>query len=418
MSYRIFLLLIISSLCFHVQSQNIGAKADSLYGAKNYKAAAPMYVWAASLNEFRSNKASSYYNAACSYALTGNKDSAFIYLKKATELGWNNKTHLQKDTDLDILHGDKQWKKIVKSIKEPKNWSGDPLKARLVTSDITNFWEAYDLAQNDTAHRLVIYRKSYIEPGSPGLHDYFGMKVGDMRSFVREHDKKSKFYHAIRANTLQIETQKPQMIAGFVKFKELYADARFPSIYFVIGNWTSGGTASGNGLLIGADQYVKSPDIPLDELSMWEKNNFGEIENLPHIIAHELIHFNQNNLSQDTSLLSASLREGMCDFFAELMTGKTANNRLHVWAKGKEKTIWEDFKKEMWLNRASNWIANARQETADRPADLGYWMGYMISKAYYNNASDKKQAVYDILHIKDYKAFYEKSKIEEMINSI
>lgn len=418
MGYRFLLSLLISIVYLDAYSQNIGAKADSLYRAKNYKAAAPMYVWAAQLNEFRSNKASNYYNAACSYSLSGNKDSAFISLKKATELGWNNKTHLKKDTDLESLHNDRQWKKIVRSIKEPKNWSGDPMKTKLVTSDIDNFWKAYDLAQKDTANRLAIYKQHYIDPGSPGLHDYFGMKVGSMRAFVRGHDKKTKFYHAIRANTLKIESQKPQMISGFVKFKELYPDARFPAIYFVIGNWTSGGTASGNGLLIGADQYSKSPEIPLDELNMWEKNNYGEVENFPHIIAHELIHFNQNHLAQDTSLMAAALREGMCDFFAELMTGKTANNRIHVWAKGKAKIIWEEFKKEMWLRRAFNWIGNANQETADRPADLGYWVGYMISKAYYNNASDKKQAAHDILHIKDYKAFYEKSKVEEMISMI
>src|SRR5687768_3612987 len=138
MRSRIIFSLVISILILQAQSQNIGAKADSLYRVKNYKAAASMYVWAASLNEFRINKASSYYNAACSYALSGNKDSAFISLKKAAELGWNNKSHLKKDTDLQSLHGEKQWKKIVKSIKEPKNWSGDPLKAQLITTDINN----------------------------------------------------------------------------------------------------------------------------------------------------------------------------------------------------------------------------------------------------------------------------------------
>ncbi|MFL5809874.1 MAG: TPR end-of-group domain-containing protein, partial [Flavisolibacter sp.] len=398
--------------------QDIGRRADSFYHAKDFKNAAPTYVWAASLNEFRTSKANSYYNAACSYALAGQKDSAMFYLLMAKELGWNNKTHMLKDTDLESLRDEKQWKKLVKSMKETENWSGDPLKAQLITTDIANFWEAYDLAQKDTAHRLAIYRQYYINRGTAGLHDYFSDKVGDMRFFVRSHDKKEKFYRAIRANTLKIEIQKPQMIAGFVKFKELYPAARFPSIYFVIGAWTSGGTASANGLLIGADQYVKSADIPLDELNMWEKNNFQELENFPHIIAHELIHFNQFNLKSDTTLLSASLREGMCDFYAELMTGKTANERLRLFARGKEKQIWQDFKKEMWINRASNWISNANQETADHPADLGYWVGYIICKAYYNNASDKKQALYDILNIKDYKNFYEKSGVEEMIQNL
>ena len=399
-------------------AQNIKARADSLYQAKNFVAAAPVYLWAASLGEFKGMRASSYYDAACCFALSNQPDSAFKYLSKAKALGWSNKTHLLKDSDLSSLHGTQQWDEFTNSMTEQKSQTGDPLKANLVTSDITNFWYAYDLAQKDTANRLAIYRQYYIDKGSPGLQDYFAGKVGNMKSFMRGHDSKKRFYAAIRNNTLQVEQLKPQMIASFVKFKEIYPPARFSDVTFVIGNWTSGGTASNNGMLIGTDQLSKTDDVPVDELNLWEKNNFQPLQNLPHIIAHELIHFNQDGLGQDTTLLSAALKEGMADFFAELTSGKTSNQRLHVWVKGKEKQVWDDFKKEMWLNRSKNWIANAMQETADHPADLGYWVGYMICKAYYENAADKKQAAWDILNIQDYKAFYEKSKVDEMINKM
>jgi uncharacterized protein YjaZ len=416
--FRILFLVITNLIGVACFAQNIKARADSLYQAKNFAAAAPVYLWVASLAEFKGTKAGSYYDAACCFALSNQPDSAFKYLNSAKELGWSNKTHLLKDTDLSPLHGTKQWEEFTNSMSEQKNWTDDPLKANLVTSDITNFWNAYDLVQKDTANRLEIYMQYYTDKGSPGLQDYFASKVGNMRSFVRGHDAKKKFYAAIRNNTLQVEKLKPQMITSFVKFKELYPQARFSNVTFVIGNWTSGGTASNNGMLIGTDQMSKTDDVPIDELNLWERNNFQPLENLPHIIAHELIHFNQDNLVQDTTLLSNALREGMADFFAELTSGRTSNERLHVWAKGKEKQVWDEFKKEMWLNRSGNWIANAKQETADRPADLGYWVGYMICKAYYQNATDKKQAAWDILNIKDYKAFYEKSKVEEMIVKI
>ena len=414
MRHWLFVFISFLLMVFGLSAQNIKAKADSLYQVKNFSAAAPLYVWAASLTEFKSSQASNYYDAACCFALSSNPDSAFAYLKKAKDQGWNDKTHLLKDADLESLHGSKQWKKLVRSMEEQKNWTDDPLKAKLVTEDITNFWAAYDLAQKDTANRLAIYKQYYLDKGTPGLQDYFPNKVGNMRTFVMGHDRRAKFYAAIRPNTLQVEKQKQQMIESFVKFKELYPAARFSNVYFVIGNFTSGGTASSHGLLIGTDQLSKTDDVPTDELNLWEKNNFQRLENLPHIIAHELIHFNQDNLAQDTTLLSAALREGMADFFAELTSGKTSNERLHVWAKGKEKKIWEDFKKEMWLNRRKNWIANSGHETADHPADLGYWVGYMICRSYYDNATDKKQAVYDILNIKDYKSFYEKSKVDDL----
>lgn len=413
---RLFLLLVLASIITYTNTaaQSFARKADSLYKTKNYVASAPLYVQAAITAEFKRAAASHYYNAACSYALAGDKENAFDMLEKAIAAGWNNKTHVLKDTDLGILHNDKQWKKILKSIKEINTSSNDPLKAQLITTDIHNFWDAYDRAQKDTANRLAIYRQYYIDKGTVGLQDYFSSKVHNMKSFIAGHDRRAKFYEAIRKNTLLVESQKPAMIASFVRLKELYPAASFPNIYFVIGNYTSGGTVSPNGLLIGTDQYMKSDDIPLQELNLWEKNNFGSVKDMPHLIAHELIHFNQNNLAQDTTLLAGALREGMADFLGELISGRTANERLFVWTKGRERQVMDDFRKEMYLNRSNNWIGNSHQETADKPADLGYWVGYSISKAYYNNASDKKQAIHDILNIRDYKKFYELSRIDEL----
>ncbi len=263
------------------------------------------------------------------------------------------------------------------------------------------------MAQAKSHH---IYKKYYTDPGTPGLQDYFAVKVKTMKNFVASHDKKPKFYTAIRQNTYKVEDQKPQMLANRIKLKQLYAKANFPDIYFVIGAFTSGGTSSDNGLLIGLDQSVKTADIPVNELTLWQRNNFNDLKKLPNLIAHELIHFNQGGMSSDTTLLSAVLIEGMADFIGELISGKTANERLHLWAKGKEKKIWADFEKEMYLDRANNWIANSGQETADKPADLGYWVGYQICRGYYINSADQHKAIADMLNIKDYKAFYEKSK--------
>src|SRR5262245_38253337 len=50
----------------------------------------------------------------------------------------------------------------------------DPDAARLVTSDITNFWRAYDAAQHAATDqaRADVYYDLYIRAGSPGLHDF------------------------------------------------------------------------------------------------------------------------------------------------------------------------------------------------------------------------------------------------------
>lgn len=69
----------------------------------------------------------------------------------------------------------------------------------------------------------------------------------------------------------------------------------------------------------------------------------------------------------------------------------------------------------MYYDRYNNWIANSLQATADNLPDLGYWIGYQICKAYYENSPDKKKAITEMLNIRDYKDFLEKSKWEEKL---
>lgn len=400
--------------------RDLASRADSAYNAKAFALAGPRYLTAAQRADFDFERRRLYYDAACCHALIGKTEDAFRYLSLAIRrYGYSRKDNLLADPDLISLHKDQRWKALVAAVKPAATFSGDPKQAKLVTTDVKNFWRAYDLAQRtakgDTARRRQIYRDEYFAKASPGLQDYYAYKIGSIESFVRTHDQLPRFYAAIRPNTMQVEAMKAQMMQSFANFKDLYPNARFPPVYFVIGRFSSGGTASNNGLILGLDQDCRTPAIPTDELSLWQQNNFTDLNALPHVVAHELIHFQQAGLAADTTLLRAALVEGMADFLGELISGKVANPRLFTYAKGREGQIWSDFNGEMHLDRARNWIANSNQETADKPADLGYWVGYRICKAYYDHAADKKQAVYDMLNIKDYPAFLTKSRVEETL---
>jgi uncharacterized protein YjaZ len=59
-----------------------------------------------------------------------------------------------------------------------------------------------------------------------------------------------------------------------------------------------------------------------------------------------------------------------------------------------------------------NWLYQGNG-AKDRPADLGYYIGYKIIESYYKNAGDKKQALRKILEISDFKDFLAKSRYEE-----
>lgn len=110
------------------------SRADSLYDAKNYKNSAEEYQKA-----FDSNDGKAYpndrYNAACSYALAGNSEKAFYHLFYSAEnskIKYSNLNHITTDPDLNSLHSDKQWEKLINIVKANKEEAEKDLDKPLV----------------------------------------------------------------------------------------------------------------------------------------------------------------------------------------------------------------------------------------------------------------------------------------------
>lgn len=288
----------------------------------------------------------------------------------------------------------------------------DPNAVKFVTSDIDNFWRAYDLAASETdkAKRISIFQTEYLDKGSPGLKDFVRLRIRSAETLVGTIDRMPKYYASIRPQTLQVQRMEKRMRAAFKKFKSIYPEAVFPDVYFLIGVTNSGGTTGPSGLLIGTEMYGKTAKTPADELSAWLRAVISTVENVPAIVAHESCHYNQRyNTSPDQRhLLGKALQEGACDTIGELISGRNINDHLKVYGKQHQAEIWRDFEADMYKPDFSKWIYNA-VTAKDRPADLGYYVGYLITRAYYDKAKNKRQAVYDILNIQDARAFYEAS---------
>jgi len=416
--YFTIFLLILSTAVFGQTKLSVTAtarKADSLYRVKDYLHATGYYLQLARVSDFKTKKAGSLYNAACCLALQNKTDSALNVLQAAIENGYSNMADLIKDTDFTSLHNDPGWKKLVTGFKAPEMLNDDPGKAEFITSDINRFWNAYDKAYRDTAHFGEIFKREYFDKASDGMNDYMGFKVSSIEYFVSHIRACPGYYRSIRNTTLKVNNFKKEIYASFKKFKYLYPPAKFPDVYFVIGAFTSGGTVSGNGLLIGVNQNVKTEDTFTGELTFRQRTRMNAFETLPNLIAHELIHFQQGGMVNDTITLGYVIREGMADFLAELISGKTPNTELYTWAVGKEKAIWNKFKADMFFNRYNNWIANSDQAATDNLPDQGYWIGYQVCKAYYEKATNKKEAIAAMLNIKDYRKFLEQSGWEEKL---
>ncbi|MGI4741473.1 MAG: TPR end-of-group domain-containing protein [Janthinobacterium lividum] len=360
-------------------------------------------------------KAISLYNIACYYGLLKDVPHALSNLRLAIDAGYVSASHIAVDSDLNLLHTDPQWPKLLARARrlEEKTIIHRPEEVQLVTTDIDHFWQAYALARRDTAQAKAIFQRAYFGKASVGLQDYHQLKISSDAEFAQLILARPKYYGSIRPTTLSIAAQKPQIVAAFRRFQELYPALRFQNIYFVVGGWVSGGTVSDAGLLIGADQSANGPGVDTSELNLLQRNRCGQVTEMPSLLVHELVHRNQG--PQDGTLLSYALSEGMADFVAELVTGHITNARLHPYGNAHEKVLWVDFQKEMGGTNSKNWIANGTQETPDKPCDLGYYVGYRIVQAYYNQAPDKKQALASILSIGDAKAFLAASGYDQAV---
>jgi hypothetical protein len=286
--------------------------------------------------------------------------------------------------------------------------SNDPEKAQIITSDIDLFWRAYDMAKPE--NNLIIYRDEYFKKGSSGLKEALRRNIGSSCNLVTMIDTAPKYYASLRTESAKVENYKPQMIASFKKLKEIYPNANFPPIYFVIGRMNNGGSATIGGLIISVEMYGKTDDASITELNNWQKTVVNKIDLIPNIVAHELIHYQQKNahltamFGGEVSLLGKSLSEGSASFIGELIASGKDFPQLNEYGNPREKELWLEFKKEMNGTNETNWLYQANK-AKDKPADLGYYIGYKIVESYYNKATDKKQAIKDILEIKDFNAF-------------
>lgn len=341
--------------------------------------------------------------------------------------------------------------------------------ARIVTSDIAHFWQAYDraAAASEASAQARAYLDLYIRAGSPGLHDWVRARLtsgwglldllvskgwsrerleqvsttplteaersrltrdtsglGDdllaaynLEAAVR---RRPRFFAAIRRNTMAIDTAhaiKDSIRAYYRRLQALYPQAVFPPVYFLIGQLTSGGTTGESGQLIGTELHAADPSTPLDELSAYERRVMGQVDGLPGIVAHELMHIQQadaragatavESTSRET-LLAQSLDEGCASFLAAVVMRVDPAQAASPYGLAHEHDLWLEFQRDMSGTDASNWLYQG-DRARDRPPDLGYFVGARICAAYYAQASDKGQAVRDIFAMPSARDFLARS---------
>ena len=106
--------------------------ADSLYRAKDFKNSAYKYSDAFKANGWRGTS-NDRYNAACTWALAADPDSAFFQLNKIAAVSkYADYSYITTDSDLISLHNDKRWELLLEKIKQNKDNAEENLNKPLM----------------------------------------------------------------------------------------------------------------------------------------------------------------------------------------------------------------------------------------------------------------------------------------------
>jgi hypothetical protein len=390
--------------------------ADWTETVRRYRAGMQAYMenkWADAEREMAAaaraypSSAVAQYSVAGPAARAGDSAAAIRALWNARTLGYHGL--LQDDPDLASLHSAPEWRALADAYERAeRTWRSthtDPDKVVIHTDDIDRFWRTWDGVQSKpVAEWGPAFERDYLNAGTDGLQEYYLSKCREPRNFVESIQKRAEFYNAIRSTTMRLDADRQTLRKTFAELKRIYFDAVFPDIYFVVGQLTSGGTASNSGLLIGVEMSSVTPDTPLGSLNDWEKANVSSSERMPGLIAHELIHYQQKG-SGETTLLAQALLEGAADFVAGRIARVVPNTAVEKYATGHEPDLWKRFAAEKDGTDTKFWLYGV-PPVAGVPSDLGYWMGRRVCESYYSRARDKKAALRDIIEMRNAAAVY------------
>lgn len=288
------------------------------------------------------------------------------------------------------------------------------------TQDIAHFWEAYDsLATSKDS--VATFQRLYIDRATPGFIAFIKARDFTAKEYVTLIKRYPKFWISIRPNTERIATRKHEVEEVFKRFKILYPDFKAPKVCFAIGGLRTGGTTTSDLILIGSEIASADSTTNKIEFTGWLQNVIGNTGDIVAMVAHEAVHTQQpKNLAfikgqMNHRLLSQSLHEGAADFIGMQVTGFVINKTQYAYGIEHEAALWKEFQPQMLNNDLSSWLYNGNN-TGDRPADLGYFVGARICERYYNRSPDKEKAIREIIRMKNNKKFLKRSGYSGGVN--
>ena len=271
--------------------------------------------------------------------------------------------------------------------------------------DIARFWQAFDAinAVADPAERLRLIQTLYIDPGTPGLHALMAARRYTAQQYVDAIVNWPNFWRSVRPLTARSRQAVTSLNDDVARFRRLYPELRPASITYAIGVLRTGGTTTGDKVLIGAELALGDETVDVSELPAPLRTRLGvffasrPFENNAQNNIHEYVHTQQQETQG--SLAQQVLREGVAELVAELITHRRPALPVYTYGPTHDAAIRERFRTEMRKADYDNWLWNS----ASNPfgvSDVGYYVGYRIARSYYDAARDKRRAVRELIELR------------------
>lgn len=271
--------------------------------------------------------------------------------------------------------------------------------------DIARFWQAFEAinAVNDPAERLRLIQTLYIDPGTPGLHALMAARRYTAQQYVDAIVNWPNFWWSVRPLTARSRQAVTSLNDDVAKFRRLYPELRPASITYAIGVLRTGGTTTGDKVLIGAELALGDETVDVSELPTPLRTRLGvffasrPFANNAQNNIHEYVHTQQQETQG--SLAQQVLREGVAELVAELITHRKPALPVYTYGPTHDAAIRQRFMAEMRADDYDNWLWNS----ASNPfgvSDVGYYVGYRIARSYYDAARDKRRAVRALIELR------------------
>ncbi|WP_419128976.1 hypothetical protein [Pedobacter sp. N23S346] len=298
----------------------------------------------------------------------------------------------------------------------------------IVTIDIDNFWIAYDkiTSTKDSSEKYQFLDRFFISKGTPGLKAMIAARSYTNKSYIDAIHTYPLYWNSIRKSMLKAKEYSKQINKNIGKLKAIYPSLKPAKIYFTVGAFRSGGTTMDSLVLIGSEIAMANHHTELKEfqsklpsLASYLKTN--PINILVFTNIHEYVH-TQQKTTVSPNLLGQSILEGVAEFIAEKATGKPSTTPALNYGKKYKKRIVEVFCSAMFNASNGFWLySNLENEFKQR--DLGYYVGYAISEAYYNKSANKALSIkemieldynnkVDVINFAEQSGYFENSVIE------